>query len=82
MVFFLRGQGVTLALCAMLLPVPGAGADGIQRIVFVGDSITDGHTYPQLVRQALAEAGRPVPVCLPQSKTTPQQGVESTRPSS
>jgi acyl-CoA thioesterase-1 len=35
-----------------------------ERIVFVGDSITDGHTYPQLVRQALAEAGHKVPVCI------------------
>jgi lysophospholipase L1-like esterase len=35
-----------------------------QRIVFVGDSITDGHTYPQLVRQALAEAGLPAPTVI------------------
>src|SRR5947209_19084336 len=35
-----------------------------ERIVLVGDSITDGHTYPQLVRQALAEAGKPVPVVI------------------
>jgi acyl-CoA thioesterase-1 len=35
-----------------------------QRIVFVGDSITDGGTCPLLVRQALAEAGKPVPVCI------------------
>lgn len=35
-----------------------------QRIVFIGDSITDGHTYPLLVRQALAEAHKPVPVCI------------------
>src|SRR5437868_7141306 len=27
------------------------------RLVFVGDSITDGHTLPLLVRQALADAG-------------------------
>jgi len=37
---------------------------GNQRIVFLGDSITDGHTYPMLVGQALAEAGRPVPVLI------------------
>jgi lysophospholipase L1-like esterase len=36
----------------------------LQRIVFVGDSITDGHTYPLLIRQALAEAKKPVPVCI------------------
>src|SRR3954454_19574145 len=35
-----------------------------RRIVFLGDSITDGHTYPLLVRQALAEAGRPVPTAI------------------
>jgi lysophospholipase L1-like esterase len=35
-----------------------------ERIVFVGDSITDGHTYPQLVRQALADAGLSPPVCI------------------
>src|SRR5262249_49709710 len=35
-----------------------------QRIVFAGDSITDGHTYPLLVRQALVDAGRPVPLCI------------------
>jgi lysophospholipase L1-like esterase len=33
-----------------------------QKIVCLGDSITDGHTYPLLVRQALTEAGQPVPV--------------------
>ena len=39
-----------------------AGRTAAQRIVFLGDSITDGFTYPLLVRQALAEAHRPVPV--------------------
>lgn len=34
------------------------------RIVFLGDSITDGHIYPALARQAVAEAGKPVPLCL------------------
>ena len=34
------------------------------RIVFLGDSITDGHTYPQLVQQALQQAGKPVPVVI------------------
>ncbi|HYE05825.1 MAG TPA: GDSL-type esterase/lipase family protein [Planctomycetota bacterium] len=29
-----------------------------RRVVFIGDSITDGNTYPQLVRQALSGAGR------------------------
>ncbi len=32
-----------------------------ERIVNLGDSITDGHTYPLLIEQALREAGKPVP---------------------
>ncbi len=32
------------------------------RIVFMGDSITDGFSYPLLALQALRTAGRPVPV--------------------
>src|SRR6266550_5310454 len=39
-------------------------AAAAERIVFLGDSITDGDTYPQLVRQALAEAGKNVPICI------------------
>jgi RNA polymerase sigma factor (sigma-70 family) len=35
-----------------------------QRIVFAGDSSTDGNTYLMLVRQGLARAGRPVPACI------------------
>lgn len=35
-----------------------------QRIVFVGDSITDGNTYPTLIRQSLIEAGFAAPVCI------------------
>jgi lysophospholipase L1-like esterase len=34
------------------------------RLVFIGDSITDGNTYPLLIHQALADAGQPVPICL------------------
>jgi lysophospholipase L1-like esterase len=34
------------------------------RIVFLGSSTTDGFTYPMLIRQALIEAGRPVPLCI------------------
>jgi lysophospholipase L1-like esterase len=34
------------------------------RIVFLGDSITDGDTYPLLVRQALVEAEKPAPACI------------------
>jgi lysophospholipase L1-like esterase len=39
-------------------------AAAAERIVFLGDSITDGDTYPQLVRQALAEAGKDAPICI------------------
>jgi len=35
-----------------------------KRIVAVGDSITEGHTYPYLIQQALAEAGKEVPVII------------------
>ena len=31
------------------------------RVVFIGDSLTDGFTWPMFVRQALSEAGKPVP---------------------
>jgi len=34
------------------------------RIVVVGDSITEGHTYPYLIQQALQEAGKPVPAII------------------
>src|SRR5262245_36761678 len=35
-----------------------------ERLVFVGDSITDGHTLPLLVRQALVDAGKPAPTVI------------------
>jgi len=35
-----------------------------QRIVFLGDSITDGNTLAELVHQALADAGETPPVCI------------------
>jgi len=34
------------------------------RVVFLGDSITDGFTYPLLIQQALKEAGRSVPMVI------------------
>ena len=34
------------------------------RIVCVGDSITDGNTYPLILMQALADAGKPVPAAV------------------
>jgi acyl-CoA thioesterase-1 len=52
---------VTVALCAMAgcTPAQSGGKVLAKRIVFLGDSITDGFTYPMLVRQALAEARKP-----------------------
>jgi RNA polymerase sigma factor (sigma-70 family) len=54
-----------------LRPAPAPAPQGKQaaaevrhRIVFVGDSSTDGGTYQLLLRQALARAGRPVPLCV------------------
>ena len=41
-----------------------AGELDLSRIVFIGDSITDGHTCPLLVRQAFVDAKLPVPVCI------------------
>jgi acyl-CoA thioesterase-1 len=35
-----------------------------RRIVFLGDSITDGHTYPALIEQGLKAASRRPPVCV------------------
>lgn len=51
---------------ALLLPaVAGAGDPPPPlRIVCLGDSITDGHTYPLMVQAALREAGKPVPVMI------------------
>ncbi len=60
----LRSLALTLA---WLLAAGCARADepaAPQRIVFIGDSITDGFTYPLLIQQALREAGRQVPTCI------------------
>lgn len=43
--------------------LPATGRSGRFRIVFLGDSITEGHTLPLLLQQALTEAGKPVPLC-------------------
>ncbi len=50
-----------LALAARSPATPGAEPE---RIVFLGDSITDGFTYPLLIQQALRDAGQSVPVCI------------------
>jgi lysophospholipase L1-like esterase len=38
--------------------------DDCRRVVFLGSSTTDGHTFPALFRQALVEAGYAAPVCI------------------
>lgn len=43
--------------------LPEQGRTGRYRIVFLGDSIIEGHTLPLLFQQALQEAGHPVPLC-------------------
>lgn len=56
---------VLLIAAALLVPTGcHPWAWGGERIVFIGDSITDGHTCPLLVRQALANAKKPVPTCI------------------
>jgi acyl-CoA thioesterase-1 len=50
-------------LIGMALPTPSKPPLR-DRLVFVGDSITDGHTLPLLVRQAFVDARGPVPVVL------------------
>jgi lysophospholipase L1-like esterase len=52
---------VLLAVATSGCPAPAWAGE---RIVFIGDSITDGHTCPLLVRQALADAKKPVPTCI------------------
>jgi len=49
-----------IALAATETPVFTAQ----DRIVNLGDSITDGQTYALLFQQALREAGKPVPLCI------------------
>jgi lysophospholipase L1-like esterase len=43
-----------------LIPLEAA----LKRIVFLGDSITDGNSYPALIRQALMEVGYEAPTCI------------------
>ena len=40
------------------------GAEPLQRIVCLGDSITDEGTYPQIITQALREAGETPPIMI------------------
>src|SRR5437764_8626553 len=61
----IRHNGVTAVACVFLLFfAPRLVAAEPLRVVFLGDSITDGNTYPLLICQALQEAGKPAPVCI------------------
>ncbi len=46
---------------SLAAPPPPTAAPSQERIVNLGDSITDGQTYALMVEQALREAGKPVP---------------------
>jgi len=65
---FSFATAVLLALVGLPAPAADSSSDDparkAQRIVFLGDSITDGDTYPLLVRQALVEAEKPAPICI------------------
>jgi lysophospholipase L1-like esterase len=56
-----RSALLSTLIIAVLWPLAAPAAE---RIVFIGDSITDGNTYPLLIHQALTETGKPVPVCI------------------
>jgi lysophospholipase L1-like esterase len=64
----MHASHVILLLCvALVAPAVLADAsttapvvDAATRIVTLGDSVTDGNTWPSLLRQALAAAGKPV----------------------
>jgi acyl-CoA thioesterase I len=59
-----------LLLAATLTLVAFGGEPGLaafskdDRVVFLGDSITDGFTHPLLMQQALVEAGLPAPAII------------------
>jgi lysophospholipase L1-like esterase len=61
-------QRMCVILVTLLVALTVAFAEDsdvkVERIVFLGDSITDGFSYPRIVRQALSEAGKLVPVCI------------------
>ena len=48
----------------MMVTTTHARGEDPKRIVFLGDSITDGHTYPLLIQQALTEVGKTAPTVI------------------
>ena len=61
-------MAVTALSCFALSLESGSQTKGAQldpaRIVCLGDSITDGDTYPQIIMQSIREAGHPAPACI------------------
>ena len=49
-------SGVVIGCAAPMAQPPSQPAKAPLRIAFLGDSITDGYTYPQLVRDSLAKS--------------------------
>jgi len=57
-------RALLLVAVALSGHLQAVAAERPQRIVCLGDSITDGHTYPFLLQAALRAAGKPVPTCI------------------
>ncbi len=55
---------LSLLSCGMVYAEVAYTPAQYSRIVFLGSSTTDGHTYPALLQQAFAEAKLPVPLCI------------------
>ena len=62
----MKGEALTggrpFLLVVLVILAGGPAIQARQRVVCLGDSITDGCTYPQIVTQALREAGKAGPV--------------------
>jgi lysophospholipase L1-like esterase len=81
--------GITIAASALLAGscASPSGRSACQpvatdRVVCLGDSITDGHTYGQILIQSLREAGKPVPTVIcagVASDTAPQMAARLER---
>ncbi len=58
------GWAIQLLAAAFALMPASVDAPKPQRIAFLGDSITDGNTYAELVHQAIIDAGETPPLCI------------------
>lgn len=59
-----RGKVMVAGLIALGMTMPAGMAADTNRLVCLGDSITDGYTFGQIVMQSLREAGRPAPAVI------------------